>query len=77
MKIRYTIHAVERMKQRGISRKLVEECLQIPDKDEELEQARRCIKKIDDELLVVIYTGKDYEITVITAYKTTKAHKYI
>ncbi len=38
MKIRYTLHAVERMKQRGISREEVEDCLSNPDKT--LEQDR-------------------------------------
>ena len=45
MKIRYTLHALERIKQRGIYKELVEECLENPDRTQLKEDTNRCIKK--------------------------------
>jgi len=55
LKIRYTLHALERMRQRDISRELVEECIRNPDRDEKLEYARKCVKKLNNRVLIVIY----------------------
>lgn len=54
MNIIYSLHALERMRQRGISKKLVDLCLQDPDRSEELEEVCRCVKKIDDKMVIVI-----------------------
>jgi len=72
----YTMHALERIRQRGINKNLVLKCLSESDKDEELENVRRCIKKINDKLIVVIYRKEDNNFIIITAYITTKVHKY-
>ncbi len=77
MNIIYTMHALERIRQRGIDKNLVLKCLSEPDKDEELENVRRCIKKINDKLIVVIYRKEDNDFIIITAYITTKVHKYL
>ena len=77
MKIRYTLHALERMKQRGIDKELVEECLENPDRTLLKEDTYRCIKKIDDKVLVVIYRKNNNTILVITAFVSTKKHKYL
>ncbi|MCD6428441.1 MAG: DUF4258 domain-containing protein [Desulfurococcales archaeon] len=45
MRIIYGLHALERMRQRGISKELVILCIQNPDKSEELKGVYRCIKK--------------------------------
>ena len=71
MKVYYTLHALERMHQRGISRELVEECLRSPDKDEELEYARRCVKRLGNSLLVVIYR----KIQCIASRNSLQIHK--
>jgi len=77
VRIRYTLHALERMRQRGIEKKLVEQCLGAPDKDEEIEDVRRCVKRLGDRVLVVIYKPVNDTLIVITAYMTTKVYKYL
>ena len=77
MKIRYTLHALERMKQRGIDKELVEECLENPDRTLLEEDTYKCIKKINDRVLVVIYRKNADSILIITAFVSTKTHKYL
>ncbi len=77
MNIIYTMHALERLRQRRIDKNLVLECLSEPDKDEELENVHRCIKKINDKLIVVIYRKENNDFIIITTYITTKIHKYL
>ena len=55
MKIAYTLHAIERLRQRGISKTQVEACIREPDKIEEVEDAYRCVKRMNDHALVVIF----------------------
>ncbi len=76
MKIRYTLHAIERMRQRGIGREEVEVCLNNPDKIIEGKEFK-CVKKLDDKALIVIYRIEVDIIIVITAYYTSKLHKYL
>ena len=76
MKIRYTLHAIERMKQRGISREEIETCLNNPDKIIEGKESK-CVKKLGDKALIVIYRMEADTIIVITAYRTSKMHKYL
>ncbi|PUA33891.1 MAG: hypothetical protein B7O98_00255 [Zestosphaera tikiterensis] len=73
MKIRYTLHALERIHQRGIAKELVEECIRNPDRDEKLEYAHRCIKKLNDMVLIVIYRKDNDSIMILTAFKSTKS----
>ncbi|MCE4606782.1 MAG: DUF4258 domain-containing protein [Desulfurococcales archaeon] len=76
MKIRYTLHAIERIRQRGISREQIEACLNNPDKtvkDEEF----KCVKKLNDKAVIVVYRMETDAIIVITAYRTSKLHKYL
>ena len=77
MNIIYTFHALERMRQRGISKELVELCLKNPDKREELEGVYRCVKKINNKVVVVIYRQESGMIIVITTYLSSKLHKYL
>ncbi len=78
MNIRYTLHTLERMRQRGIERSLVEDCLRNPDKEEGLgDNVHRCIKKINRKVIVVIYKREHSTIVVITAYLSSKIHKYL
>ena len=63
MKIVYSLHALERIRQRGIDKKLIDLCIQKPDKSEELEEAYRSIKKIDNKVVVVvIYMREDDKV---------------
>ncbi len=77
MKIRYTLHALERIKQRGIDKELIEECLENPDRTQLKEDTYRCIKKTNGRVFVVIYRKNDNIILVITAFVSTKTHKYL
>ena len=77
MNIIYTMHALERIRQRGINKNLVLKCLNEPDKDEELKDIHRCVKKLNDKLIVVIYRVENNDFIIITAYITTKVHKYL
>ena len=77
MEVRYTLHALERMRQRRISRNIVEACLHNPDKKERIEDAYRCVKKLNNKVLVVIYRKTGDSILIITAYTSTKIYKYL
>jgi len=76
LRIRYTLHAVERMKQRGISLKDSENCLNNPEKIIEGRESK-CIKKQDDKVLVVVFRREGGVVIVITAYYTSKLYKYL
>lgn len=76
--IRYTIHAIRRLQERGISKDDVEECLYKPDRDVPLKWgARRCIKIKGRYALVVIYKVDNKDIIVVTAFLTSKIDKYL
>jgi hypothetical protein len=77
LKIVYTLHAIERLHQRGIMKAQVEACIREPDKVEELEGAYRCVKRMNDQALVVIFKKVGNEIVIITAFKTSKTRKYL
>jgi len=76
LKKRYTFHAIERMRQRGISREEVEACLDDPDRIIEDEKYKYA-KKLNDKALIVVYRIEADAITVITAYYTSKLYKYL
>ncbi|MEB3755899.1 MAG: DUF4258 domain-containing protein [Desulfurococcales archaeon] len=80
MKIHYTFHAIERMRQRDINREEIETCLNNPDKtieDKEFKCINKCIKRLNDKALVVVYRMETDTIIVITAYRTSKLYKYL
>ncbi len=77
MKIVYTLHALERLRQRGITREQVEQCIREPDKIEKLEGLHRCIKRLNNKVLVAIYKESRDRIIIITAFKTSKIKKYL
>lgn len=77
MAIKYIPHALERMKERGISRELVEEVLLSPDNTLEGYFGRKVAqKRINGKLIRVVYEEKEDEVLVITAYITSKIRKY-
>lgn len=77
MTIAYTIHALERMKTRGINKNEVFSCLSNPDKIEMLGKIAKAVKKIDDKTLIVYFRRENEIMIVITAYKTSKTQKYM
>jgi len=77
VRIIYSLHALERMRQRGIDKKLVTLCIQDSDKSEEIEGVYRCIKKIDNKVIITIYKQENDKFIVITAYLSSRLHKYL
>ncbi len=76
MTLRFTLHAVQRMIERGISRDMVERCLDNPDKRIQNEELR-AVKKINEKVLVVIYRVEKGDRLVITAFISSKISKYL
>ncbi len=77
MRVKYTFHALERIRQRDIEKKLIMLCIREPGKSEQLEEVRKCVKRIDDKVIIVVYREEHDEILVITAYLSSKIHKYL
>jgi hypothetical protein len=73
----FTMHALERMKHRKISRDEVLSCLRNPDRASKLNDIYRAVKREDGRVLVVIYRRSDNESVVITVYRSSKKSKYI
>jgi len=85
LKIKFSRHALERMKERGISRQLVKETVRSPDKIEKslINPSRLLIKKLyfneklkKDHLLLLILEIKGNLINIITIIDTSKISKY-
>lgn len=71
-------HALERLEERGISTKMVEEVIRDPDDADCGDKGRKIAQKlIDKKLLRVIYDEEEYKIVVISAYATSKVEKYL
>ena len=84
MKIRFLTHAKQRMKERKISRKLIIDTIQNPDRFAYDRTAvdRYVAKKIfmsdrKKYLLLVIYEHMKTETVVITVITTSKINKYL
>lgn len=78
MKIKFIEHALERMKERGITKDEVINAINEPDYVGKGYGNREVAQKlIDGKLLRVIYEKHGDEIVVITAYKTSKVEKYL
>lgn len=71
-------HALDRLKERGISKELVIEIIRTPDNvDIESERRKIAQKLIKGKLLRVVYDDEEESIVVISAYGTSKVHKYL
>ena len=68
----FTIHALERIKSRRISRNDVISCIENPDRTLKLNGIFRAVKREDDKVLVAIYRKSNDDTVVITAYRSTK-----
>jgi uncharacterized DUF497 family protein len=83
MQIRFTKHAEERMKERGLTRRKIIDAFAHPDKLQASSKTnnRFLIKKITrgekrNHLLLIVFEKKQYEIVVITVIDTSKIDKY-
>jgi hypothetical protein len=71
-------HALDRLEERGISKKLVIEIISNPDNvDPDSERRKIAQKLIKGKLLRVVYDDEEESIAVISAYSTSKVHKYL
>ena len=77
MSIVFTLHALERLRQRGINKELVHLCIQNPDKEERNGEIHKCIKRVDNMVIIAIYRKENDNAMVITAYLSSKLHKYL
>ena len=80
MRIRYSLHALERLRQRGIPRGLVEDCIRDPESLEALDEGERlyrCAKRVGGKALVAVYRVTGDTVLVVTAYVTSKTWKYL
>ncbi len=77
MRMVFSLHALERMRQGGIDRELVVLCIQNLDKSEELEGVRRCVKRINNRVIIVIYKRENDKFIVVITYLSSKLHKYL
>lgn len=70
MKIQYTKHVVERMEERGISRKDINEVLLKGQKREfQFDGSIKCVYSKKGEKIVVIFYQEKENFKIITAYK--------
>ena len=78
MDIQFIPHALERMKERGISKEMVKETILNPDSVSEGYSGRKVAqKRLNGKMIRVIYEETHGGvIVVITAYITSKLRKY-
>jgi len=78
MPIKFTKHALERMKIRGITREEIIEIINNPDKLTQDNHGNFIAQKAKKKyLLRVFYYTQENSNIVITAYKTSKMDKYL
>ena len=77
-KVIFVQHALDRMKERGITQEQVKTALKfdgiIDDRNEKRKVAQRLI---EERLLRVVYEEEGGEIIVVSAYCTSRVNKYI
>ena len=81
MRIRYSKHAEEQLKERHLSKRMVSNVLLKPQQilpGKKLRKIAQSIVKLEglDFLIRVIYEEKGKDLEVLTVYKTTKIEKY-
>jgi uncharacterized DUF497 family protein len=75
--INFIQHALDRLKERGISEELVREIIRDPQDTDHLDGRKIAQKLINGKLIRVIYDEEEDAIVVISAYKTSKVGKYL
>lgn len=77
MLIKFTKHALERMRIRGITKEEVIDALTNPEKELNDSQGNLIAHKVKEKhLLRVFYYVEEESKIVVTAYKTSKIDKY-
>jgi len=78
MLIKFTKHALERMKIRNISKEEIIDTINNPDKETKDSFGNIIVQKAEKNyLLRVFYFNEENSKIVITAYKTSKLDKYL
>jgi len=71
-------HALDRLKERGISKELVIKIIRNPDGvDPEIATRNIAYKLIEGKLIRIVYDEEEESIVVISAYSTSKVRKYL
>jgi hypothetical protein len=71
-------HALDRLKERGISKELVMKIIRNPDGvDSEIATRNIAYKLIEGKLIRIVYDEEEESIVVISAYSTSKVRKYL
>lgn len=84
MKIKFSSHSLERIKERGISKEIIVDAIGLPDKVEISKISNRfLVKKVychqkfkKDHLLMIICEKENNVLKVITIIDTSKISKY-
>jgi len=69
-------HAMDRLRERGISTELVIEAIRNPDKIDS-ENERKIAQKLNDGKLLRVIYEEDEAIVVVSAYMTSKVSRYL
>ena len=69
-------HAMDRLRERGISTELVIEAIRNPDKIDS-ENERKISQKLNDGKLLRVIYEEDEAIVVVSAYMTSKVSRYL
>jgi len=86
MRIKFSPHSLERIKERGIDKKVVTEAIKFPDKIEisGINKNKFLIKKIyyhqklkRDHLLIIVVEKANTVLKIVTIIDTCKISKYI
>ncbi|NPA76973.1 MAG: DUF4258 domain-containing protein [Candidatus Diapherotrites archaeon] len=78
MRVVWTIHSLERLKQRRITRDEVLETIRDPDSTMRDRQGNTMyVKRFGNDAIVVVARSDNSKVLVITAYRTTKFSKYL
>ena len=78
MPIKFTKHALERMKIRGITKEEIIDAIHNPEKELKDSFGNIIAHKLKKKILLrIFYYNKEGSKIVITAYKTSKIDKYL
>ncbi|MBO3842099.1 MAG: DUF4258 domain-containing protein [Candidatus Brockarchaeota archaeon] len=77
MKIIYTMHALERIRQRKIPFEDILKCIESPGRVIVEHGMSKNIMKTNNNVLIVVLRREDDNIIVITAYRSSRVEKYL
>ena len=72
----YSVPALQRLDERGLTKEIVEETVSNPDKLVRVDDLSKAIKHFDDKVLIVIFKEINGIPFVITAYNSSDLSRY-